>query len=300
MRFLDNVLQGFIDNAGTRLRRAPPTPPCASARSGLGVMGFHSFLQANNVPLESVMAKVWNKKMFKHIRGQCDEASKSLAQGARRLPGCRRLRLRGALLQQARDRADRLDLDHLRRRLARHRAVGGQRLQPQDAVGLVRGAQPVPREDARAEGQERRGHLDLDHRQPGLGAASRLPRRPREGGVQDGVRDRPALAGRARRRPRALHLPEPVAQHLPAGRRAQARPAPDPHDGLEARREEPLLLPLALASSAPRRSPARRSAAPLGDQALSAPRVDVPSPVPLVPPAAPQQSTDYEECLSCQ
>ena len=40
--------------------------------------------------------------------------------------------------------------------------------------------------------------------------------------------------------------------------------------------------------------------APIGDQALSAPRVDVPSSVPLVPPAAPQQSTDYEECLSCQ
>ena len=197
MRFLDNVLQGFIDNAGTDFARA--TYAAMRERSvGLGVMGFHSFLQANNVPLESVMAKVWNKKMFKHIRGQCDEASQVAGQGARRLPGCRRLRLRGALLQQARDRADRLDLDHLRRRLARHRAVGGQRLQPQDPVGLVRGAQPVPREDARAEGQERRGHLDLDHRQPGLGAASRLPRRPREGGVQDRVRDRPALAGRAR------------------------------------------------------------------------------------------------------
>jgi ribonucleoside-diphosphate reductase alpha chain len=32
---------------------------------GLGVMGFHSFLQAHNVPIESVMAKVWNKKIFK-------------------------------------------------------------------------------------------------------------------------------------------------------------------------------------------------------------------------------------------
>jgi len=42
-------------------------------------MGFHSFLQANNIPLEAVMAKVWNKKMFKHIRGQCDHASKTLA-----------------------------------------------------------------------------------------------------------------------------------------------------------------------------------------------------------------------------
>jgi ribonucleoside-diphosphate reductase alpha chain len=46
---------------------------------GLGVMGFHSFLQANNIPIEAVMAKVWNKKMFKHIRGQCDQASKTLA-----------------------------------------------------------------------------------------------------------------------------------------------------------------------------------------------------------------------------
>jgi ribonucleoside-diphosphate reductase alpha chain len=47
------------------------------------------------------------------------------------------------------------------------------------------------------------------------------------------------------------------------------------------------------------------TAAPLGDQALSAPLingnlVDAPSTVPLGTPAAPQQSTDYEECLSCQ
>jgi ribonucleoside-diphosphate reductase alpha chain len=39
---------------------------------------------------------------------------------------------------------------------------------------------------------------------------------------------------------------------------------------------------------------------PIGDQALSAPRVDAPSPVPLGVPTAPAQSTDYEECLSCQ
>src|SRR6201990_576436 len=77
MRFLDNVLQGFIDNAGTDFARA--TYAAMRERSvGLGVMGFHSFLQQNNIPLESVMAKVWNKKMFKHIRGQCDAASKAL------------------------------------------------------------------------------------------------------------------------------------------------------------------------------------------------------------------------------
>jgi ribonucleoside-diphosphate reductase alpha chain len=42
---------------------------------GLGVMGFHSFLQAQNVPFESVMAKVWNMKMFRHIRAGADAAS---------------------------------------------------------------------------------------------------------------------------------------------------------------------------------------------------------------------------------
>ena len=78
MRFLDNVLEGFIQNAGSDFARA--TYAAMRERSvGLGVMGFHSFLQQNNIPLESVMAKVWNKKMFKHIRSQCDEASHKLA-----------------------------------------------------------------------------------------------------------------------------------------------------------------------------------------------------------------------------
>src|SRR5260370_15543915 len=78
MRFLDNVLQGFIDDAGSDFAKA--TYAAMRERSvGLGVMGFHSFLQANGIPIEAVMAKVWNKKMFKHIRGQCDQASKTLA-----------------------------------------------------------------------------------------------------------------------------------------------------------------------------------------------------------------------------
>jgi ribonucleoside-diphosphate reductase alpha chain len=43
-------------------------------------MGFHSFLQAKNVPFESVIAKVWNRKIFKHIRAQADAASRHLAE----------------------------------------------------------------------------------------------------------------------------------------------------------------------------------------------------------------------------
>jgi ribonucleoside-diphosphate reductase alpha chain len=43
-------------------------------------MGFHSFLQANRMPLEGVMAKVWNKKIFAHIRKGADAASRKLAE----------------------------------------------------------------------------------------------------------------------------------------------------------------------------------------------------------------------------
>ena len=46
---------------------------------GLGVMGFHSYLQKNRIPLESVMAKAWNKKIFKNIHEKVNQASKDLA-----------------------------------------------------------------------------------------------------------------------------------------------------------------------------------------------------------------------------
>ena len=78
MRFLDNVLQDFIDRAPEGMERAKYA--AYRERSvGLGVMGFHSFLQAQNIPFESVIAKVWNKKIFKHIREQADTASHMLA-----------------------------------------------------------------------------------------------------------------------------------------------------------------------------------------------------------------------------
>lgn len=79
MRFLDNVLQSFIDTAPDSMARAKYS--AMRERSvGLGVMGFHSFLQKMNVPFESVVAKVWNKKMFKHVREQADAASRMLAE----------------------------------------------------------------------------------------------------------------------------------------------------------------------------------------------------------------------------
>lgn len=79
MRFLDNVLQDFINNAPASMNRAQYS--AMRERSvGLGVMGFHSYLQSKMIPFESVMAKVWNKKLFQHIKQQCDAASKKLAE----------------------------------------------------------------------------------------------------------------------------------------------------------------------------------------------------------------------------
>ncbi|HTB43601.1 MAG TPA: ribonucleoside-diphosphate reductase subunit alpha, partial [Acetobacteraceae bacterium] len=79
MRFLDNVLQDFIDRAPSEMAKAKYS--AMRERSvGLGVMGFHSFLQALNVPWESVVAKVWNKRIFRHIRSGADAASYVLAE----------------------------------------------------------------------------------------------------------------------------------------------------------------------------------------------------------------------------
>ncbi len=79
MRFLDNVLEDFIQRAPEGMERAKYS--AMRERSvGLGVMGFHSFLQSQMVPWESVVAKSWNKRMFKHIRAQVDAASKMLAE----------------------------------------------------------------------------------------------------------------------------------------------------------------------------------------------------------------------------
>ncbi|HEX8223723.1 MAG TPA: ribonucleoside-diphosphate reductase subunit alpha [Allosphingosinicella sp.] len=79
MRFLDNVLTDYIERAPEEMARAKYS--AMRERSvGLGVMGFHSFLQARSIPFEGAMAKSWNLKIFKHIAAQVNEASMMLAQ----------------------------------------------------------------------------------------------------------------------------------------------------------------------------------------------------------------------------
>jgi ribonucleoside-diphosphate reductase alpha chain len=78
MRFLDNVLTDYIDRAPPEMARARYS--AERERSvGLGVMGFHSFLQARGIPFEGAMAKSWNMRTFKHLAQSVNEASMLLA-----------------------------------------------------------------------------------------------------------------------------------------------------------------------------------------------------------------------------
>lgn len=78
IRMLDNVIQSFIDNAPEQLYKAIYS--ASRERSlGLGLMGFHSYLQSKNIPFETPMAKAINNKMFKHIKEKAVQETQKLA-----------------------------------------------------------------------------------------------------------------------------------------------------------------------------------------------------------------------------
>ncbi len=78
LRFLDNVLQDFINRAPDSMAKAKYS--AMRERSvGLGVMGLHSYFQSKMVPFESVAAKSLNKEIFKHIKQESDKASVEIA-----------------------------------------------------------------------------------------------------------------------------------------------------------------------------------------------------------------------------
>jgi ribonucleoside-diphosphate reductase alpha chain len=84
---LDNVLQYFIDNAPDSIARAKYS--AAQERSiGIGALGFHAYLQRNNIAFEGVMAKIANNKIFKHIREGLDNANKELGSERGSPPDC--------------------------------------------------------------------------------------------------------------------------------------------------------------------------------------------------------------------
>ena len=74
---LDNVLQYFIDNAPPTISRAKYS--AMRERSiGIGALGWHAYLQKNNLPWESAMAVGANHKIFSKIRKELNNANLKL------------------------------------------------------------------------------------------------------------------------------------------------------------------------------------------------------------------------------
>ncbi len=75
IRFLDNVLQYFVDNAPDTLKRAKYS--ASQERSlGLGAMGYHSYLQKHMIPFEK--SGEINKEIFSFIRSEADAETLTL------------------------------------------------------------------------------------------------------------------------------------------------------------------------------------------------------------------------------
>lgn len=78
--FLDAVLSEFIEKTTGNYYLTPARNFAMRHRAlGLGVLGYHSYLQKNRIPFESMNAKMFNAKVFKQLRDQSQEASRELA-----------------------------------------------------------------------------------------------------------------------------------------------------------------------------------------------------------------------------
>ena len=78
--FLDAVMTEFITKTeGVKYMEAPHRFAVNQRALGLGVLGWHSYLQQHNIAFESMEAKMENSSIFETIRQQCDEATQELA-----------------------------------------------------------------------------------------------------------------------------------------------------------------------------------------------------------------------------
>ena len=93
LRMLDNILDDFIARADPHMWRAVES--AKNERSvGLGALGFHTYLQKKSVPMDSPMAVVWNRKMFKYLKEKCDAANLSLGESKGEAPDAKGTGLR--------------------------------------------------------------------------------------------------------------------------------------------------------------------------------------------------------------
>ena len=79
--FLDAVLSEFIEKTNGNYYLSPARNFAIRHRAlGLGVLGYHSYLQKNKIPFESMKAKLFNAQVFKQMQQQSLEASTELAE----------------------------------------------------------------------------------------------------------------------------------------------------------------------------------------------------------------------------
>ena len=78
--FLDAVMTEFIDKTENMKYMEAPRNFAKNHRAlGLGLIGWHSYLQKSMIPFESIQAHAINTSMWKLIREKCDNATESLA-----------------------------------------------------------------------------------------------------------------------------------------------------------------------------------------------------------------------------
>ncbi len=78
--FLDSVITEFINKARQIPYMKDAVKFAQEQRAlGLGVLGWHSYLQSKMIPIESIMARSINKLIFKRIESDSKKASEKLA-----------------------------------------------------------------------------------------------------------------------------------------------------------------------------------------------------------------------------
>ena len=79
--FLDGVMEEFIEKTNGKESMIRTHRHAKKGRAlGLGVMGWHSFLQQKNLPFNSIASTAWTHTIFNDIRGKAEAASRKLAQ----------------------------------------------------------------------------------------------------------------------------------------------------------------------------------------------------------------------------
>jgi ribonucleoside-diphosphate reductase alpha chain len=79
--FLDGVMQEFIDKSAGKDSLQRTYNHARKGRAlGLGVMGWHSFLQQKGLPFNSIASTAHTHNIFNDIRGKAEKASMALAQ----------------------------------------------------------------------------------------------------------------------------------------------------------------------------------------------------------------------------